>query len=157
MNTELRKHLLELLKGRSAHIHLATAIKSFPINEIDTRVEHSPHTAWELLEHARIAQWDILEFCRNPKHVSPEFPAGYWNPEIGTAEDWRRSSEQVFADLESMCDLVADETLDLFAEIPHGTGKTLLREVLLVADHNAYHAGQMMLLHRMIEADGHHV
>jgi hypothetical protein len=148
----LREHVLELLEGKSAHIDLETAINGFPVSKINTRVENSPHTAWELLEHIRIAQWDILEFSRDSEHESPEFPDGYWPKGEGTHEEWRKSVGQVFGDLQQMRDLVADDKTDLFAKIPHGDGQTVLREALLVADHNAYHLGQLMLLCRMLEA-----
>ncbi|CAN5540366.1 DinB family protein [soil metagenome] len=148
---ELREHLIELLDGRSAHVDLATVLKVFPISEINTRVENSPHTAWELLEHIRIAQSDILEFSRDAGHTSPEFPGGYWNPTVATAEDWRRSVEQVLNGLQALRDMVSDQSIDLYAKIPHGTGQTLLREVLLTADHNAYHLGQIMLVRRILE------
>ena len=148
----LRTSLIELLDGRSAHIDLETAIKAFPINQINTRIEHSPHTAWELLEHIRLAQWDILEFSRDSGHVSPDFPDGYWNKETASVEDWRQSTQQILSDLQAIRDLVADESTDLFVKIPHGTGQTLLREILLVADHNAYHLGQIMLIRRILES-----
>jgi DinB superfamily len=150
---DLRDHVLELLRGRSAHIDLETAIKGFPVDEINTRVENSPHTAWELLEHIRIAQWDILEFSRTAKHESPEFPDGYWPKDEGTDEDWKKSVSRVLDDLQAMRDLVADEKTDLFAKIPHGDGQTILREALLVADHNAYHLGQLMLLRKILETE----
>src|SRR5687767_9533264 len=143
---ELCNHLLELLESRSAHIDLETLIKGFPVEKINERIENFPHTAWELLEHIRIAQWDILEFSRDANHVSPEFPDGYWNKREASEEDWRKSVEQVSEDLQAMRDLVADENKDLFAKFPHGTGQTLLREAMLVADHNAYHLGQMAML-----------
>lgn len=146
-----REHLLELLDSRSAHIDIKTALSGFPLEHINTRIDHSPHTPWELLDHIRLAQWDILEFSRNAKHVSPDFPDGYWPKDVATAEDWRRSTEQILADLQTIRDLVSDEKTDLFAPFPHGTGQTLLREVLLVADHNAYHLGQLMLLRRILE------
>ena len=148
----LRTSLLELLDGKSAHIDLETVIKTFPVNEINTHVPNSPYTAWELLEHIRLAQWDILEFSRDAAHVSPNFPEGYWNRSTATIEDWQRSSEQILNDLQAIRDLAADVNKDLFAEIPHGSGQTFLREVLLAADHNAYHLGQLMLLRRMLEA-----
>jgi hypothetical protein len=147
----LREHVLELLRGRSAHIDLEAAIKGFPVSEINTRVENSPHTAWELLEHIRIAQWDILEFSRTSDHESPEFPDGYWPKGEGTPEKWHKSVSRVLDELQEMRDLVTDEKTDLFAKIPHGDGQTVLREALLVADHNAYHLGQLMLLRRMLE------
>lgn len=150
---ELREHLLELLEGEAAHIDMETALSRFPVDKINARPEGAPHTAWELLEHLRIAQWDIVEFSRNANHVSPEFPEGYWNKTEGTAEDWKRSCEQILRDLETMRRLVRDENIDLPAKIPHGDGQTVLREALLVADHNAYHLGQIMFLMRMLEKE----
>jgi len=147
----LREHLLELLAGRSAHIDLEEALGDFPIDEINTTVGGSPHTAWQLLEHIRIAQWDILEFSRDRKHESPKWPEGYWPREDGTPDKWRASVKKVLSDLQGMCDLVANEDTDLYAKIEHGDGQTILREALLVADHNAYHLGQLVLIKRMLE------
>lgn len=148
---KLREHVLELLKGKSAHIELEKALKEFPVSEMNTRLENAPHTAWELLEHLRIAQSDIVEFTRDAKHVSPEFPAGYWNKKEGTEADWKNSVKQILEDLQLMRDLAADEKNDLFAALPHGTGQTILREALLVADHNTYHLGEIVLLMRILE------
>jgi len=151
MDRRLREHILELLEGKFAHIDLETALKGFPLSKINARPAHSPHSAWELLEHIRLAQWDILEFSRDANHVSPGFPDGYWNKVEASKADWQKSIEQVLEDLEAMRELVRDKNIDLFAEIPHGDGQTILREALLVADHNAYHVGQLMLLRRMVE------
>jgi uncharacterized damage-inducible protein DinB len=153
MNTqkELRKHLLELLAGKSAHIDLETVLNEFPLDEINTRLENAPHTAWELLEHLRIAQRDIVEFSRDANHVSPKFPDGYWNKEEAAAEDWQTSSRQILNDLQTMRELITDEKTDLLAKIPHGDGQTVLREALLVADHNTYHLGQIAFLMRILE------
>jgi len=148
---KLRKHLMELLEGRSAHVGLDEAIKAFPITKINERVKNSPHTAWELLEHIRIAQRDILEFSRDAEHVSPDWPEGYWNHLQATEKDWKRSVKQVLKDLESIREMVVNRKSDLFARFPHGTGQTLLREVLVLADHNAYHLGQLMLIRRIVE------
>lgn len=150
----LRQHLLELLEGRSAHIDLETAVRAFPMNLINERIEASPHSPWELLEHIRLAQWDIVEFCRNADHVSPGFPDGYWNLGVASVNDWQASVEQITADLQAVRDIVADENTDLFAAIPHGSGQTLLREAMLVADHNSYHLGQLMQLKKTLEAQG---
>ncbi len=150
---ELRSHLLELLEGKSAHIALEKVLREFPVGAINKRLENAAHTAWELLEHLRIAQHDIVEFSYNTEHVSPEFPDGYWNKKTdATAEDWKNSSEQILRDLQKMRDIVADETVDLLAAIPHGDGQTVFREALLVADHNAYHLGQIAFLMRILEA-----
>ena len=148
---ELREHLLELLEGKSAHIDLETVLREFPPDKINTRLENAPHTAWELLEHLRIAQWDIVEFSYNPNHVSPEFPDGYWNKSEGTPADWMKSVEQILRDLETIRDLVRDEKTDLLAKLAHGDGQTVFREALLVADHNAYHLGQIVFIMRTLE------
>ncbi|MDQ3062507.1 MAG: DinB family protein [Acidobacteriota bacterium] len=150
-NKELRRHLLELLEGKSAHIDLETVLNEFPIGEINTRLENAPHTAWELLEHLRIAQHDIVEFSRDANHVSPKFPDGYWNKREAVAEDWKKSVKQIYDDLQTMRDLVSDEKTDLLAKIPHGDGQTVFREALLVADHNTYHLGQIAFLMRILE------
>ena len=147
----LREHLSELLLGTSAHVDLEGAVADFPMADINTSVAGSPHTAWQLLEHFRIAQSDILEFSRDANHVSPEWPDGYWPAEEGTADKWKASLDRVRQDLQSMIDLVADENTDLYAKIEHGDGQTILKEALLVADHNAYHLGQLVLIKRMLE------
>jgi hypothetical protein len=147
----LCEHLLELLDGRSAHIGLESAIKDFPLEHINTRRENSPHTAWDLLEHIRIAQWDILEFSLNAKHKSPKWPDGYWPKKEATKAEWKSSVKQILKDLKAFKKLVNDKKTDLYAKIPHGDGQTILRETLLVADHNAYHLGQLVLIKKMIE------
>jgi DinB family protein len=156
MNTDqsLRHHLLELLPGGKTHLGFDRAIEGLPADLRGSRAQELPHTPWQLLEHLRIAQWDILEFSRNPNHVSPKFPEGYW-PETAAPPDdsaWDRSVEQFRSDLKAMQDLVADPNTDLFAKIPWGKGQTILREALLVADHNAYHLGQLVTLRQALGA-----
>ncbi len=150
----LRQHVVNLLHGRGAHETYEKALADFPRRHQGARVPRVPHTPWRLLEHLRIAQWDILEFSRNPKHVSPEFPGGYWPegdvPPNGNA--WDASVVAFHRDLQAMVDLVMDPEIDLFAPLPHGDGQTVLREALLVSDHNAYHLGQLMLIRRCLEA-----
>ncbi len=150
----LRKHLLELLSGASAHLTFDRAIRGLPRNLRGRQSEGVPFTAWRLLEHLRIAQWDILEFCRNPRHVSPEFPSGLWPPSPAPPNPaaWDRSVKAFRRDLKQMEKLVANPKADLFRPIPHGQGQTLLREALLVADHNAYHLGQLIMLRRLLGA-----
>ncbi|MFQ5881230.1 MAG: DinB family protein [Candidatus Methylomirabilales bacterium] len=150
----LRKHLLNLLRGGGAHLDFEAVIADLPAELRGSRPAGAPHTPWQLLEHMRIAQWDILEFSRNPEHVSPTFPDGYW-PEGDAPPDaaaWDRSVAAFRADLQAMQDLVADPSRDLFAPIPHGDGQTILREALLVADHTAYHLGALVLLRRLLGA-----
>lgn len=150
----LRQHLLDLLTGEGAHAGFESALKDVPSAIRGKRPKGAEHSPWEILEHMRIAQWDILEFVRNPKHVSPEFPAGYWpTTEAPPNEDaWEKSIRAFRRDLAAVADLVKDESTDLLAPIPHADGKTLLREALLVADHNAYHLGQFVLLRRLLGA-----
>jgi hypothetical protein len=150
----LREHLLYLLRGGGAHLDFEAAIAGLPVALRGGKPAGVPHTPWRLLEHLRICQWDILEFSRNPKHVSPKFPDGYWPagdapPDAGA---WDRSVAAFRADLQAMQDLVADPATDLFARIPHGDGQTILREALLVADHNAYHLGQLVVVRRALGA-----
>ncbi|HVF50024.1 MAG TPA: DinB family protein [Pyrinomonadaceae bacterium] len=150
----LREHLLYLLRGGGAHIDFEKAVADFPVKQMNRRVEHLPYSAWQVLEHMRIAQWDILEFSRNPAHVSPAWPDGYWRAKdvVLDANAWDKSVEAFRADLKAFTDYVADPANDLFTPFPHGEGQTLLREALLVADHNAYHLGVLVTLRRMLEA-----
>jgi hypothetical protein len=150
----LRQHLLELLKGGSAHTSFDDAIQDFPAELRGKRPKGAPHSPWELLEHMRIAQLDILEFSRNPRHESPKWPEGYWpeSSEPPNEKAWDHSVHSFCQELQSMCALVADDAIDLYARIPHGDGQTVLREALLLADHNAYHLGQLVLLRRMLGA-----
>jgi hypothetical protein len=148
----LREQLAKLLKGGFAHMELEKALRDFPQALAGKAVPGSRNTPWRLLEHIRLAQWDILEFSRDAEHVSPEYPDGYW-PESDVPPDveaWDSSVDALARDLEAMIALVSDPNTDLFAPIPHGDGQTILREALLIADHNAYHLGQLLLLRRLL-------
>jgi len=150
----LRQHLLNLLKGSDAHVPFDAAFKHVPAKLRGKRPQGAQHSLWEVLEHLRIAQWDILEFSRNPHHKSPEFPSGYW-PRTAAPPDetaWEKSIQCFRQDREAMCALVGDASTDLFARIPHGDGQTILREALVAADHNAYHVGEAVLLRRILGA-----
>jgi len=150
----LRQQLVELLADSHAHVDFAPAVADLPPALRGVRPEGMPHSPWELLEHLRIAQWDILEFSRDPDHVSPDWPAGYWPPSPEPPEDgaWEASVAAFRADLRAMGELIADPASDLFAPLPWGQGQTLIREVLLLADHNAYHVGQLVLVRRRLGA-----
>jgi hypothetical protein len=156
METEklLRQQLLKLLTGGEAHANFEAAVKKMPVELRGKRPKGAQHSPWQLLEHLRIAQWDILEFSRNLKHKSPDWPEGYWpkSPEPPAKGAWDKSIKSFRVDLKTMCDLVTDEKTDLFAPIPHGDGQTILREALLVADHNAYHIGQLILVRQLLGA-----
>ena len=148
----LREHLAALLKGGEAHVHFMDAIDGFPEAKRGTFVEGLRHTGWQLMEHVRIAQWDILEFSRYAKHVSPGFPEGYW-PKTPVPPDeaaWEKSVQAFQHDLQEMIKLVRNPKTDLYTAIPHGDRQTILREALLLADHNAYHLGQLIDLRRAL-------
>lgn len=130
------------------------AITGLPEDMRMAKPHGSPHSAWELLEHLRIAQWDMLEFSRNAKHVSPKWPKEYWPLSAVPPDDaaWNRSVEAFHHDLAAMRKMVADPASDLFTPFKHGEGQTLLREVLQLADHNAYHIGELVSLRKVLGA-----
>ena len=150
----LRDHLVNLLTGENAHAGFETAVKDMPAEARGRRPKGAEHSPWEVLEHLRIAQWDILEFTRNPKHVSQDFPSGYWpkSPEPPDAKAWDKSVAAFHHDLNAMAALIADESVDLLKPLEHGTGQTPTREALVLADHNAYHLGELILLRRVLGA-----
>lgn len=152
-NPSLRKHLDNLLQMEGAHISFDDAVTDFPEALRGTKPPGAPHSAWELLEHLRLAQEDILDFSRNPAYVDRTFPDDYWpaSPEPPSDEAWQQSVRQFQQDLAEMRALIADEAHNLYAPLPHGTGQTLLREALVVADHNSYHLGQLVFLRKMLE------
>ena len=148
----LRQHLVYLLKGGGAHVKFDEIVSGIPARLRGRKPAGMPHSPWMLLEHMRIAQWDILEFSHNPKHVSPDFPGGCWPateaPASGPA--WNQSIRNFRQDLKAMLGLVTNPRTDLFARIPWGDGQTILREALLIADHNAYHLGQLVDVCRLL-------
>lgn len=149
----IRKHVLYLLRGGGAHQSFDELVASFPPDLCNRRIEGLPYTPWQVLEHMRLAQWDILEFSRDPDHVSPEFPKGYWPKpdELGTPALWQQTIDQFHRDLQQMEALVEDPSTDLYAKIPHGDGQTILREALLIVDHNAYHLGALAVMERIVK------
>jgi DinB superfamily len=148
----LREHVMNLLSGKGAHADFIEAVKDVPEKLRGLKPKGAPYSAWQLLEHIRIAQWDILEFSRDAKHESPSWPSGYWpkTAEPPSAAAWDKSVAAVKHDREEMIKLVKNPKTDLFAKISHGDGQTILREALLVADHNSYHVGQLILLRRLL-------
>ncbi len=151
---ELREHLVKLLEGGNAHTTFDDAVAKLPPDSRGKKPRGLPYSPWMLLEHLRIAQWDILEFSRDREHKSPEWPEGYWPSTAAPANDaaWTKSVRQFRADLKAMQDLVSDPATGLYAQIPWGDGQTILREALLVADHNAYHIGELVVVRRLLGA-----
>ncbi|HXM98958.1 MAG TPA: DinB family protein [Candidatus Dormibacteraeota bacterium] len=149
---ELRRQLTNLLKGGGAHVQFDDALDGLPANKRGAFAPGLPHTAWQLVEHMRLAQWDVLEFTRNPKHVSPEFPEGYWppTPSPKNNNEWDRAVRDFKKNLREMIRLVQDPRSNLFLPIKHGQGQSILREALILADHNSYHLGQLVCLRRAL-------
>ena len=149
----VRKHVLYLLQGGGAHMSFDDFVNSFPPDLCNRQIDGLPYTPWQILEHMRLAQSDILEFSRDPSHVSPEFPKGYWPKpdDLGTPELWQQSVKKFRKDLKEMEALVEDPSSNLYVKIPHGDGQTLLREALLTADHNAYHLGVLTVMSRILK------
>jgi uncharacterized damage-inducible protein DinB len=140
------------LKG--AHLSFDDVVSGFPAQLRGVKPAGATHSAWQLLEHMRIAQEDILDFSRNPKYKDKKFPDDYWPAaEVPPSEHaWDESVRKFKSDLQEMQDLIADTKHDLLVKIPHGKGQTLLREALVVADHNSYHLGQLVYLRKMLGA-----
>src|ERR1022692_788767 len=151
---QLREHVLYLLNGGGAHVRFDDVVKNIPEDLRGVKPRGLSHSAWMLVEHLRLAQSDILEFSRNSKYRSPEWPKGYWpKTEVPPGSPaWNRSVQQFRKDLKTMQDLVADPKTDLYARIPWGDGQSILREALLLADHNAYHLGQLVDVRRLLGA-----
>jgi hypothetical protein len=149
---KLRKQIVEFLSGRGAHVDWKASFRGVPPKLRGVRPSGFPHSLWELLEHMRIAQADILEFSRDAKHVSPEWPTGYWPASSAppNPKAWDKSLKAFARDLEAMQKLVANRKTELLAKIPHGAGQTILREALLIADHNAYHLGQVLTVRKIL-------
>jgi hypothetical protein len=148
----IREQLLALLRAGNAHMSFSDAVSGFPLKEINRRLPNASYTVWHLLEHIRIAQWDILEFVRNPRHISPEFPAGYWPREdqMATANQWKKTIKGFLNDLKAVEKLVKDPRADFLGPIPHAKDYTLFLEILTLADHNAYHVGEFVTLRRVL-------
>ena len=154
MNDPVREQIIKLLQGGQAHLTLDDVLKNFPPKLRGLKPAGAPHSAWQLVEHLRIAQWDILEFSRNAKHVSPKWPEGYWPSSDRPPTDaaWKKCISAIKQDCRAMQKLVENPRTDLYSKIPHGTGQNILREALLIADHNAYHIGQLLLVRQLLGA-----
>jgi hypothetical protein len=151
---QLRQQLAKVLDWHEAHADLAASVANFPAELRGKIPQGLPHSAWQLLEHIRIALSDIHEFCRNAGHKSPDWPEGYWPKTPAPASDaaWEHSLQAIHENLEGMRKLITDPKHDLLAPIAGGSGQTLLREALLIADHNAYHLGQLVLVRKALDA-----
>jgi uncharacterized damage-inducible protein DinB len=153
-DASLREQLIELLHAGHAHAPFDNVVRGFPVELAGVRPAHAPHSAWELLEHLRISQSDILHFSKSAEYVSPKWPDEYWpsTPAPRNKELWAESVRAFRDDLAEFEALLRDPEQDLFKRFPWGDGQTLLREALLLADHNSHHLGQMILVRRLLGA-----
>jgi hypothetical protein len=153
-NKMLREQLLHAMRGDESHIDFESVINDLSPELGGVKPEGAPHTAWQLLEHMRIAQYDLLEFSRDPNHKSPKWPEGYWPKTEAppNRQAWDASIATFRKEAQAMEDLIQDPNLDLFESIEGGTGQTLLREALVAAAHNSYHLGQLMYLKKILLA-----
>lgn len=152
-DAELRNQLVRMLTVQQAHMGLEDAVKGFPTRDYNTRPPNVDYTFWHLLEHLRITQWDILDYCRNPNYKEMEWPKGYWPAKDATTDTagWDHTLNQFIADRDALVAIVNNPQTDLYAQIPHGAaGHTILREILVVADHNAYHIGELGILRQVV-------
>lgn len=148
----LRALLQKLLDWDDAHVGFDAAVADMPVKSRGKRPAGAPHSPWELVEHLRLAQFDILDFCVNPGYKEHRWPEDYWPSSRGPSSDaaWKKSIAQFRRDRRALQSLAADQSIDLAATIPHGSGQTYLRELLLVADHTAYHVGQLVLVRQLL-------
>ncbi len=148
----LRKQLVALLRGGNAHMPLEDAVADFPMEAINRQPPNVPYSPWHLLEHLRLTQWDILDFIRNPKYVYRQWPEDYW-PAPGEQADavkWQETISRFKADQDSLASIVQDPATDLTADLAHAPGYNILREILVVSDHNAYHIGEFAILRQVM-------
>lgn len=151
--SRIRELLLEQLNGRNAHVDFQKAVENLSITDLGIKPEQFPHTIWELVEHIRIAQHDIVAFSKDPGYESPSWPEGYW-PESDKPtgpDEWEKSLEAIERDHRAMVELVKDKDRDLLAPLKHGDGQTLFREAMLIVDHNSYHIGQIVQMRRVMD------
>ena len=151
-DSALRKQLAAVLSWADAHVDFDRAIAGIPPDARGKRPANLPYSAWQLLEHMRIAQYDILDFCINPNYEEMKWPDDYWpaSPEPPSEKAWDESVRQYRTDRAAVERLATDASIDLMAKIPNGSGQTYLREVLLIADHGAYHLGELILVRRLL-------
>ena len=150
-NVALVNHLIDLLNKGNAHVTLDESLHNIPFEIVDKKPHNLPYNLWQIAEHIRIAQWDILEFSKDANHESPKWPDGYWpEKEKPSPEEWEKCIHEIKKDRNAFIDLLKDSSENLFTPFDYGNGQTLLREALVLADHNSYHTGEIILLRRLL-------
>jgi hypothetical protein len=153
MNNEQKiidDELIKLLRGGNAHIDLINAVKDLPTDKRGVKPDSLPYSIWQLVEHIRIAQWDMVQFCLDANHQSPKWPDEYWPKETApkNEEIWNNSLKQIAKDLEEFIKLLKKE--NIYKKLGHGTGQTILREALQIADHTSYHISEIVMIRRLL-------
>ena len=149
----LRKQLISLLTGSNAHKSFDAAVKDLPTELRGVKPDKLPYSIWQIVDHIRIVQWDILDFSRNPNYQSRPWPDSYWSKDVApTEEDWQQALKQIREDRDAIVTLINDTQSDYYTPFAHGSGQNLLREILLVADHTAYHVGEIIIIRRLLDA-----
>ena len=142
--------LTKLLLGGNAHVSFTDAVKGLSPENRSKKPENMPYSIWQLVEHIRIAQWDMMLFCKDVNHKSPKWPEEYWPKESAPADDsaWNASLEQIDSDLDEFISLM--EHSDIYQPLQHGTGQNIIREALQIADHTSYHTGEILAIRRLL-------
>ena len=150
--TILKHQLVEVITKGNAHASFEEVVEGIPIKHLGAKPGNLPYSIWQLVEHIRITQKDILEFSRNPQHISPEWPDEYWPEQDAPAneQEWLQSLDHIKKDRKAFIDLLNDPSADLYTQYAHGEGQNLLREALLIADHTSYHMGEIIVLRRIL-------
>lgn len=148
----LIENLEHLLNKGNAHVSLDKALENISFDLLEKKPKNVPYSLWQLAEHIRLAQWDILEFSRNPKHVSPKWPEGYWPKETkpSSEKEWNTCLRKIKSDRQEFVDLLIKAQDEIYKPFEHGDGQSLLKESLVLADHNAYHAGEIIIIRRLL-------
>jgi len=150
----LIENIVDLIEKGNAHVSLDDALENIPFALLGEKPGSLPYSIWQIVEHIRIAQWDILEFSRNAKHISPQWPDGYWpkEPVPKSKDAWNKCIEQIDADRKSFIELIKNAGDNLYEPFDYGTGQSLLKEALVLADHNSYHTGEIIIIRRLLNA-----
>jgi len=146
----LRKHLIESLTGEKAHITFDRVLEDFPTAAINNKVDGIPHSPYDLVEHMRLAQADIIDFVRNPNYREMNWPDDYWPKDKANEEDWNRSIQNFLKDRDELTHIIEDDSVNLFAPLPHAQDYNIFREIIIMANHHSYHTGQLMQLKRAL-------
>lgn len=148
----LIENIVDLIEKGNAHVSLNDALKNIPFSLLGEKPENLPYSIWQIVEHIRIAQWDILEFSRNAKHISPQWPDGYWPKETApkSKDSWQKCIKQIHADRKSFIELIKHAGDNLYEPFEYGNGQSLLKEALVLADHNSYHTGEIIIIRRLL-------